>query len=110
VTFSLLWKAEDFRPLYWTREKINSTSAVWGYPRNHLKRVQIVLLLLILVPAIINFATPIYNFVDPTLGGLPFFYWFQILMLALSTLPYLAFTAIENRRSRASLSGRQGGS
>jgi len=56
-----------------------------------LKRVQIVLLLLILVPAIVNFATPIYNFVDPTLGGLPFFYWFQILMLALSTLPYLAF-------------------
>jgi len=75
-----------------------------------LKRVQIVLLLLILVPAIINFATPIYNFIDPTLGGLPFFYWFQILMLALSTLPYLAFTMIEDRRSRGSPSARQGGS
>ena len=75
-----------------------------------MKRVQIVLLLLILVPAIINFATPIYNFVDPTLGGLPFFYWFQILMLALTTLPYLAFTVIEDRRSRASTPARQGGS
>lgn len=65
-----------------------------------MKRVQLLLLLLILIPGIINFATPIYNFVDPTLGGLPFFYWFQILALALSTLPYLVFTWIEDRRSR----------
>jgi len=105
-----MWKAEDFHPLYWTREKINSTSGGLRKPGNRLKRVQLVLLLLILVPAIVNFATPIYNFVDPTLGGLPFFYWFQILLLGLSTLPYLAFTAIENRRSRASPSAPQGGS
>jgi len=76
---------------------------------NRLKTVQLVLLLLILVPAVVNLATPIYNMVDPTLGGLPFFYWFQILMLALSTLPYLAFTAIENRRSRATPSVPHGG-
>ena len=77
---------------------------------NRLKTVQLVLLRLILVPAVVNLATPVYNMVDPTLGGLPFFYWFQILMLALSTLPYLAFTAIENRRSRASPSVPVGGS
>src|SRR6266581_8113337 len=104
-----MWKAEDLRPLYWTREKINSTSGSLRKPGNQLKRVQLVLLLLILVPAIVNFATPIYNMVDPTLGGLPFFYWFQILMLALTTLPYLAFTAIENRRSRATPSVPHGG-
>jgi hypothetical protein len=74
-----------------------------------LKRVQLLLLLLLLIPGIINFATPIYNSVDPTLGGLPFFYWFQILMLALSTIPYLAFTAIEDRREGSKHSSPQGG-
>ena len=80
------------------------------FPEDQLKRVQLLLLLLILVPGVVNFATPIYNFVDPTLGGLPFFYWFQILLLALSTLPYLAFTLIEDRRSRVTPSAGKGGS
>lgn len=75
-----------------------------------MKRVQLLLLLLLLIPGIINFATPIYNSVDPTLGGLPFFYWFQILMLALSTLPYLVFTLIEDRRSGTNPPARSGGS
>ena len=81
-----------------------------NFPEDQLKRVQLLLLLLILVPGVVNFATPIYNFVDPTLGGLPFFYWFQILLLALSTLPYLAFTLIEDRRSRVTPSAGKGGS
>jgi len=80
------------------------------FPEDQLKRVQLLLLLLILVPGVINFATPIYDFVDPTLGGLPFFYWFQILLLALSTIPYLAFTLIEDRRSRIAPAAGKGGS
>jgi hypothetical protein len=62
------------------------------------KPVQIGLVLLIVVPAFINFYVPIYNFINPELGGLPFFYWFQILLLLLTTLPYLAFSYIENKR------------
>ncbi len=58
----------------------------------------IALALLIIVPAFINFYTPIYNYSKPALDGMPFFYWFQILLLALTTIPYLAFTFIEKRR------------
>jgi len=29
---------------------------------------------------------PIYNKINPTLGGLPIFYWYQILLLAVTTI------------------------
>lgn len=29
---------------------------------------------------------PVYNRVNPTIAGLPMFYWYQILMLGVSTL------------------------
>ena len=74
-----------------------------------MKRVQLVLLLLLVIPGIVNFVTPIYNFDNPTLGGLPFFYWFQILLLALCAIPYLVFSLIEDRRSKMGPSGRAGG-
>jgi Protein of unknown function (DUF3311) len=69
-----------------------------------LNRIQLLLILLLLVPGVINFATPIYNYKNPTLAGLPFFYWFQILALALSTFPYVAYTIVEDRRSRVASS------
>jgi Protein of unknown function (DUF3311) len=59
-----------------------------------------VLILLILVPILINLYVPLYNRQDPTLDGIPFFYWFQTLMLAISTLPYLAFSYIERSIER----------
>ncbi len=39
---------------------------------------------LILIPFAAYFSIPFYNAVDPTLGGLPFYYWFQMLMLPVS--------------------------
>ncbi|MGI0078531.1 MAG: DUF3311 domain-containing protein [Nitrososphaerales archaeon] len=66
----------------------------------------ITLALLIIVPSFINFFIPIYNYVNPQLGGMPFFYWFQILLLALTTIPYLAFTYIEKKRSLELPQGR----
>jgi hypothetical protein len=30
--------------------------------------------------------------------GMPFFWWFQILLLALTTIPYLVFTYIQGKR------------
>lgn len=63
-----------------------------------MKPVKIGLVLLILIPAFINFYVPIYNFVNPELDGLPFFYWFQILLLLVTTFPYLAFAYIEQKR------------
>ena len=60
---------------------------------------KVVLILLIVVTAFLNFFVPMYNFVNPKLAGIPFFYWFQMLLLGASTAPYLAFTYIERRRS-----------
>jgi len=44
--------------------------------------------ILLAIPFAIYFAIPAYNRVDPALYGLPFFYWFQLLMLAVSTVLY----------------------
>ena len=63
-----------------------------------MKAIEVALVLLILVPAFVNFYTPIYNRANPTLAGMPFFYWFQILLLAICVIPYLAFTYIEKKR------------
>ena len=41
--------------------------------------------LLLLIPLIWLF-TPIYNVKDPTLFGMPFFYWFQFLGIAVGVL------------------------
>ncbi|HKW04414.1 MAG TPA: hypothetical protein VJN71_03855 [Nitrososphaerales archaeon] len=57
------------------------------------------LALLLVIPGFINFFTPIYNYANPTLDGMPFFFWFQILLLAFTTIPYLAFSYIEKRRN-----------
>lgn len=61
--------------------------------------IKAVLVLLLVVPAFLNFFVPLYNFVNPTIAGIPFFYWFQMLLLGGSTAPYLAFAYIERNRS-----------
>lgn len=35
---------------------------------------------LIATPVILALAVPLYQRVEPTLGGIPFFYWFQMAM------------------------------
>ncbi len=40
---------------------------------------------LLLVPVILPLLTPIYDRDRPTLAGMPFFYWFQLGLAALST-------------------------
>ncbi|MDG6908239.1 MAG: hypothetical protein JRN20_20915 [Nitrososphaerota archaeon] len=59
----------------------------------------IALILLLAVPAFLNIYTPLYNSNTPYLDGLPYFYWFQILLLLLCIGPYLAFTYIERKSS-----------
>ncbi len=55
---------------------------------------KVVLILLILIPAIINLAVPLYNTATPDLFGLPFFYWFQIVWLVIAPAFYLTFSKI----------------
>jgi len=47
---------------------------------------QVIAGILIAIPFIIYFDIPSYNKVYPTLGGLPYFYWYQTLWLAISTI------------------------
>ena len=50
------------------------------------KKRQVVAAILIIIPFLIYFDVPLYNFSTPTIGGLPFFYWFQILMLPVTAI------------------------
>lgn len=45
--------------------------------------------LLLLVP-LISLITPLFNITEPRLGGLPFFYWFQMAVIPLGILCTLA--------------------
>ncbi len=41
-------------------------------------------LLLLLIPFIATLIPQFYNSSDPTLGGIPFFYWYQLLWIILT--------------------------
>ena len=47
---------------------------------------RIIAAILIIIPLIIYLDLPSYNTVNPTLLGVPFFYWYQTLWLALSAI------------------------
>jgi len=44
------------------------------------------LLLLLAIPFIVLLWPPFYNFQDPTLIGIPFFYWFQLLWIIITAI------------------------
>jgi Protein of unknown function (DUF3311) len=52
---------------------------------------------LLLVPCVLALLTPLYNRIDPVLFGLPFFYWYLLLLVPVSSLfVYLAWK-VESR-------------
>ncbi len=42
--------------------------------------------LVLLAPCLLAIATPLYNMENPTLFGIPFFYWFQMLVVPMSAI------------------------
>jgi hypothetical protein len=58
----------------------------------------VILALLILIPALINLSTPLHNKIEPELLGIPFFYWFQTVWLALCSRFYLVFARLMDGR------------
>ena len=44
------------------------------------------LLILLIIPFIILLYPPFYNFQDPTFIGMPFLYWFPLLMIILTAI------------------------
>jgi hypothetical protein len=45
---------------------------------------------LLLVPCVLALWVPLYNSVPPVLFGIPFFYWFQLVLVPISALAILA--------------------
>jgi hypothetical protein len=52
--------------------------------------------LLLLVP-LISLITPLFNMTEPRLGGLPFFYWFQMAVIPLGIVCTLAVHVLTRR-------------
>jgi hypothetical protein len=57
---------------------------------------------LLLIPIVVPLLVPLYNRVEPTLFGWPFFYWFQLLLVGVGVLT----TAVVYRATRRSRSER----
>ena len=46
----------------------------------HSRRKKALCAVLVLIPVVLSLSVPLYQRSSPTLGGLPFFYWFQMAM------------------------------
>jgi Protein of unknown function (DUF3311) len=55
-------------------------SLIWG----------IMKLILLAVPCILAVSVPLYNSIPPVLFGIPFFFWFQLVLIPISALAILA--------------------
>jgi len=47
--------------------------------------------LLLLIPCVLSAVPLFYNLIEPRLFGFPFFYWFQILLIPVSSLTIYIF-------------------
>ena len=47
-------------------------------------------LLLLLAPCVLALWVPLYNSIPPVLFGIPFFYWFQLVLIPVSALAIVA--------------------
>ena len=54
-------------------------------------------LALLLTPCLLALWTPLYNSTEPFLFGVPFFYWFLLLLVPVSALTIFAADRIGNR-------------
>ena len=54
-------------------------------------------LLLLVAPCLIALLPPLYNRVEPALFGMPFFYWFQLLLVPVSAIGIYAADRIGKR-------------
>ena len=55
---------------------------------------------LLVIPTVVLLAVPLYNRVNPQLLGLPFFYWFQGLWLAIAALFYVIAAFLVTSKER----------
>lgn len=55
-------------------------------------------LLLLVIPCVLALWVPLFNMEEPALFGMPFFYWFQLLLIPVSALLILAADRFRKRR------------
>jgi hypothetical protein len=53
--------------------------------------------LFLVVPSVLALLPPLYNRIEPALFGVPFFYWFQLLLIPVSALGIYAADRIGKR-------------
>ncbi|HLH11151.1 MAG TPA: DUF3311 domain-containing protein [Methylovirgula sp.] len=53
--------------------------------------------LVLMLPSAISLCVPFYNVTEPRLFGFPFFYWFLLVLIPLSSLLTLIVYRIEKR-------------
>lgn len=54
---------------------------------------------LLFAPCLIALAAPFYNSIEPSFAGIPFFYWFQLLLIPVSAVCIVAADRISRMRS-----------
>jgi Protein of unknown function (DUF3311) len=52
---------------------------------------------LLIIPLLLIVWVPFYNRLEPTLGGVPFFYWYQLASILLGALVVLIVYLLETR-------------
>ncbi len=77
-------------------DSLNQSGADTRIGRSTLSRVLVPVLLGLPVAALL--AVPLYARVEPRLGGVPFFYWYQALCLVLTAVSMTAALKLSDRR------------
>jgi hypothetical protein len=55
---------------------------------------------LFLIPFVAVLWVPFYNRIEPSLGGIPFFYWYQLLWIVLGAATVLTVYLLDKRINR----------
>jgi hypothetical protein len=55
---------------------------------------------LLIIPLLLVIWVPFYNRIEPTLGGIPFFYWYQLTAILVGAATVLTVYMLERRATR----------
>jgi uncharacterized RDD family membrane protein YckC len=61
----------------------------------------VVIVVLLVIPLLALLAIPTYNAINPNLGGVSFFYWYQILWMPLGALLYYIAAVLWNNKEKS---------
>ncbi len=65
------------------------------------KGVYAIIAILLLIPLVVLLDIPSYNSVNPTLFGISFFYWYQMLWMPLGAILFYIAAILWNREEKA---------